>query len=178
MAIFMAVNRARVRLEQELKRMKQDPPHGIRIWPLHDDFIHFEALIEGPENSDYSGGEFRLTITIPDDYPNAPPAVKFQTKIYHPNIDSSGRICLDSLKPSPHGAWKPALNLATVLTQIRLLMSDPNKDDPLDTQIAAELSKSPSVYHEKARKMTEEFAVPKCDECDRSRDQNQDDPEF
>jgi ubiquitin-protein ligase len=58
----MTVNRARVRFEQELKRMKQDPPHGIPIWPLHDDFIHFEAVLEGLENSKCSGGEFRLAI--------------------------------------------------------------------------------------------------------------------
>jgi ubiquitin-conjugating enzyme E2 T len=156
--------RARARLDQELKRMGRDPPHGIGIWPRDDGFAVLDAVIAGPEDSDYVGGEFRLQVTIPEDYPNAPPTVKFLTKIYHPNIDSSGRICLDSLKPHPHGTWKPSLNLAIVLTHIRLLMTEPNKDDPLDTQIAEELERQPQMYHEKARKMTAEFAQPKCND--------------
>ena len=50
-------------------------------------------------------------------------SVQFVTPIYHPNIDTEGRICLDLLKRK---SWKPSLNLDTLLKSIRLLMSDPN----------------------------------------------------
>lgn len=68
-------------------------------------------------------------------YPFCPPAVRFLTVIYHPNIDGQGRICLDTLKMPPKGNWSPASNISTVLTSIRLLMAEPNPQDPLDKEI-------------------------------------------
>ena len=59
------------------------------------------------------------------------------TPIYHPNIDSGGRICLDILNMPPKGQWKPALNLSTVLTSIQLLISEPNPDDGLMPEIVS-----------------------------------------
>lgn len=46
----------------------------------------------------YVGGLFRLELFLPGEYPMGPPKVRFLTKIYHPNIDRLGRICLDILK--------------------------------------------------------------------------------
>ncbi len=61
-----------------------------------------------------------------------PPKVRFLTKIYHPNIDKLGRICLDILKDK----WTPALQIRTVLLSIQSLLSAPNADDPLDPSVA------------------------------------------
>jgi ubiquitin-conjugating enzyme E2 N len=54
------------------------------------------------------------------------------TKIYHPNVDRLGRICLDILKDK----WSPALQIRTVLISIQALMSAPNPDDPLNNEAA------------------------------------------
>lgn len=73
-------------------------------------------------------------------YPLEPPRVTFVTPIYHPNIDSSGRICLDILKMPPTGAWKPLITIEGVLIAICNLMSCPNPNDPLVLDIVCILT--------------------------------------
>ncbi|CAN1229508.1 Ubiquitin-conjugating enzyme E2 36 [Linum perenne] len=93
---------------------------------------YFNVMILGPTQSPYEGGVFKLELFLPEEYPMAPPKVRFLTKIYHPNIDKLGRICLDILKDK----WSPALQIRTVLLSIQALLSAPNPDDPLSENIA------------------------------------------
>jgi ubiquitin-protein ligase len=60
-----------------------------------------QAQIQGPEDTPYENGVFYLDVGIPERYPLDPPQVRFVTPVYHPNIDSAGRICLDTLKMPP-----------------------------------------------------------------------------
>lgn len=74
----------------------------------------FEALFANhrltttQSDSPYSGGVFFLAIHFPTDYPFKPPKVNFTTRIYHPNINSNGSICLDILRDQ----WSPALTIS------------------------------------------------------------------
>lgn len=78
------------------------------------------------------GGVFKLELFLPDDYPMCPPRIRFLTRIYHPNIDRLGRICLDVLKNN----WSPALQIRTILLSIQALLGAPNPEDPLNEAVA------------------------------------------
>lgn len=69
-----------------------------------------QATIMGPGDSPFSGAVFFVNIHFPPDYPFKPPKVQFQTRVYHPNINSQGSICLDILKEQ----WSPALTISKV----------------------------------------------------------------
>ena len=83
-----------------------------------------------------------------------PPKVLFRTKIYHPNIDKLGRICLDILK----NKWSPALQIRSVLLSIQALMSLPNLDDPLDQLIADHWKSDQAGALNKAKEWTLQYA--------------------
>ncbi|KAH0520116.1 Ubiquitin-conjugating enzyme E2 T [Microtus ochrogaster] len=126
------------RLKKELHMLAIEPPPGITCWQEKDQVDDLRAQILGGANTPYEKGVFTLEVIVPERYPFEPPQIRFLTPIYHPNIDSSGRICLDILKLPPKGAWRPSLNIATVLASIQLLMAEPNPDDPLMADIVDE----------------------------------------
>ncbi|RXG54146.1 Ubiquitin-conjugating enzyme E2 2 [Armadillidium vulgare] len=95
-------------LPLELQDLGRDPPAQCSAGPVGDDLFHWQATIMGPPESPFQGGVFFLTIHFPTDYPFKPPKVAFTTRIYHPNINSNGSICLDILRSQ----WSPALTIS------------------------------------------------------------------
>jgi ubiquitin-conjugating enzyme E2 T len=132
--------------------------HGITCWPKNNDGHQWEARIIGASSTPYEGGIFTLDIILPDRYPFEPPKVTFMTKIYHPNIDDKGRICLDILKMPPFGSWRPAQNISSVLASIQLLLSEPNPDDGLMTEISFEYKQNKPKFLETAQLWVEKYA--------------------
>ena len=85
------------------------------------------------------------------------PKVRFMTKIYHPNIDKLGRICLDILKDK----WSPALQIRTVLLSIQALLSAPNPDDPLANDVAEAWKTNERDAINTAKEWTKKYAPAK-----------------
>lgn len=147
------------RLKKELLRISQKPPPGISLFQKDDaNFTNLEALLIGPEDSPYKDGVFKIEIIVAENYPFSPPGVKFLTQIYHPNIDNSGRICLDLLKMPPKGGWKPTISLEGLLIAVRMLLQYPNPDDALMAEIGFEYKQCKTEFEKKARLFTEKYA--------------------
>ncbi|ROL23526.1 Ubiquitin-conjugating enzyme E2 T [Anabarilius grahami] len=136
------------RLKREMQLLSAEPPPGVSCWQIEERVDELQAQIVGGANTPYEGGVFTLEINIPERYPFEPPKMRFQTPIYHPNIDNAGRICLDALKLPP-----------------KLLMSEPNPDDPLMADISSEFKYNKPLYLEKAKKRTAEHAIQKNKGC-------------
>ncbi|XP_029496393.2 ubiquitin-conjugating enzyme E2 D4-like [Oncorhynchus nerka] len=143
------------RIQKELHDLQRDPPAQCSAGPVGEDLFHWQATIMGPTDSPYQGGVFFLTIHFPTDYPFKPPKVAFTTKIYHPNINSNGSICLDILRSQ----WSPALTVSKVLLSICSLLCDPNPDDPLVPDIAHIYKQDKEKYNRLARDWTQKYAM-------------------
>ena len=163
---------ARARVPVELRQLQRRPPEGVAVWPEAlpggargagagvgraggESLSRLCAVVDGPEGTPFAGGSFRLSVAVPFRYPFEPPKVRFITPVYHPNIDSEGRICLDTF----NRAWKPSLSLSAVLLTVRLLLAEPNSDDGLMADIADEYRTDYPLFCSKARDLVRRYAM-------------------
>eukprot|EP01063_Lacrimia_lanifica_P015187 TRINITY_DN22005_c0_g1_i1.p1 TRINITY_DN22005_c0_g1~~TRINITY_DN22005_c0_g1_i1.p1 ORF type:complete len:167 (+),score=81.62 TRINITY_DN22005_c0_g1_i1:55-501(+) len=143
------------RIKKEYSDLQKEPLANVSAGPVNQsDMFMWKATIMGPESSPYSGGIFFLNIHFPQDYPFKPPRLQFTTKLYHPNINSTGGICLDILKDQ----WSPALTISKVLLSICSLLTDPNPDDPLVPDVARLFKQNRAQFDATAREWTRKYA--------------------
>ena len=143
------------RLQKELSDLKKNPNTNCSAQPYDNNLFHWRALIFGPEGTPYSDGIFHLDILFPTEYPFKPPKIHFINKVYHPNINSVGSICLVILKNN----WSPALTISKVLISICSLLNDPNPDDPLEPDIANEYKNNYEKFQNTAMSRTTIYAA-------------------
>ncbi|KAG0272804.1 hypothetical protein BGZ95_011411 [Linnemannia exigua] len=144
------------RLQAELLDLNKNPIENVTIGPIDEsNVLHWRGQISGPVNSPYKGGIFNLDIVFSTDYPFKPPKVKFTTRVYHPNIDEEGAICVALLK---NDQWKPATRISQVLKSLVMLLEQPNPDDPLMTDIAEIYSTDHAKFLKNAKEMTKKHA--------------------
>jgi len=114
------------------------------------------GYFKGPPGTPYENGVFKVDINIPNEYPFKPPAMKFLTKVYHPNISSvTGAICLDILKD----AWTPILTLKSSLQSLQSLLQSPEPNDPQDAEVAKHYITDKAGYEETAAYWTKVYAA-------------------
>ncbi|XP_038648582.1 ubiquitin-conjugating enzyme E2 N-like [Scyliorhinus canicula] len=143
------------RIVKETQRLMAEQVPGIQAEADEANVRYFHVVIARPQDSPFEGGNFKLELFLPEEYPMAAPKVRFVTKIYRPNVDKLGSLCLDILKDE----WSPALQIRTVLLSIQALLSAPNPDDPLANDVAEQWKNSESQAIEIARAWTKLYAT-------------------
>lgn len=145
---------ARDRLMEEYKVWEANHPQNFMAKPCEDqdgklDLLHWKCVIPGPEKTLRNGAVYQLNVYFPEDYPYSPPKCQFHPPIFHPNVFPSGTVAL-SLIDKEIG-WKPQTTLKEVLVGIRLLLSDPNFDNPAQAEAFAVHFKSKDEYNERIK---------------------------
>lgn len=94
---------------------------------------------------------WKLHLTIPPNYPTAPPTANFRTPIFHPNVDpSTGGVCVETLKRD----WDSKLTLRDVLVTISCLLIQPNPDSALNAEAGSLIQEDYESYARRAKLMT------------------------
>jgi ubiquitin-conjugating enzyme E2 C len=139
----MAANdsKAAKRLQKELMELMMSDIQGISAFPDNDNLFQWIATVQGADQTVYEGLEFQLLLKFSQNYPFDAPVVSFITPCYHPNVDTHGTICLDTLKEN----WSAINTASTVLLSIQSLLDNPNIHSPLNSHAAA-MWKDPVEY--------------------------------
>jgi ubiquitin-conjugating enzyme E2 M len=130
------VTAAQLRVQKDLTELSL-PSTMKTHFPDPEDTMNFELELR-PDEGMYKGGRFKFSFAINNNFPHEPPKVKCLQKIYHPNIDLEGNVCLNILRED----WKPVLNLNSVMIGLQYLFLEPNATDPLNKDAAAALQKN------------------------------------
>ncbi|ELR05067.1 hypothetical protein GMDG_01637 [Pseudogymnoascus destructans 20631-21] len=132
-------------------RTTMPPPARSPLKRLHAELSALQSLGPRP-SSDGSAIErlepvdtddlFKWEAVVPEAYPNAPPKVRFRTRVVGSNVDfETGEVCLDLLKDN----WSPAYTLEKTVEAVALMLANPGVDSPLNVDIAALLRSGDAV---------------------------------
>ncbi|KAL8418898.1 hypothetical protein RB594_002197 [Gaeumannomyces avenae] len=127
------VTAAQLRVQKDLSELSLGSTMKTEF-PDPDDILNFTLTID-PDEGMYRGGRFDFDFKINQNFPHEPPKVLCKQKIYHPNIDLEGKVCLNILRED----WKPVLNLNAVIVGLQFLFLEPNASDPLNKEAAEDL---------------------------------------
>ncbi|CAK9224793.1 hypothetical protein BDL97_04G101000 [Sphagnum fallax] len=130
-----------LRLQKDISELNLAKTTSISFPNGKDNLLNFEITIR-PDEGYYQGGTFVFSFQISQVYPHEAPKVKCKTKVYHPNIDLEGNVCLNILRED----WNPVLSVNSILYGLQYLFLDPNPDDPLNHEAAEVLRDNPRQF--------------------------------
>uniref|UniRef100_V9L9R9 E2 ubiquitin-conjugating enzyme n=1 Tax=Callorhinchus milii TaxID=7868 RepID=V9L9R9_CALMI len=143
------------RILKELDEIRKSGNSSFRVTFADDANIHLWNGLLIPENPPYDKGAFKIEIVFPTEYPFKPPRITFKTKIYHPNIDEKGQVCLSIISADN---WKPATRTHQVINALLTLVNVPEPEHPLRADLAEEYSKDHKKFLRQAEEHTRKYS--------------------
>ena len=149
---------------KELKKIENEPNESFSVGIENENIYKWNIIIFGPSNTPYEDGIFRAQMTFTTQYPDSPPTFKFTSKMWHPNIDKNGNVCISILhKPGDdeygyeklNERWMPVRNAESVIISIISLLDAPNCESPANIEAAHELRETPNIYYERVKRFTD-----------------------
>jgi ubiquitin-protein ligase len=140
------------KLAQELRAVTSEEVMGAEflatydVYPAADDLGFWRIVMSGRSETPYAAGTFLLSVRFPPSYPALPPAVRFETKVLHPNVNPYGRICSALLGSewSAGAGGRPLMPY--VLRMTYSLFSSPETANPLNSALALDFYTAGGVY--------------------------------
>ncbi|PWN25508.1 ubiquitin-conjugating enzyme E2S [Jaminaea rosea] len=130
------------RLVKEIRQIQSNPPDCVRIEVDEADILAIKGWVQGPPGTPFEGGFFLVTFAFTSEFPAVPPQCRMPTKIFHPNVSSSGEICVSTLKKD----WQPHYGIAHILTTVKCLLISPNPDSALNPEAGRLLQEAYDDY--------------------------------
>ena len=133
------------------KELVELPSFIIPQGKLHlnnKNIMEFKVVYTPEKDSYWYPGLYEFNFSVPTNYPFSPPKIHCLTKIFHPNIDLQGNVCLNILRED----WKPTLNMATVIASVYFLFYDPNPKDPLNHEASEMMRNSRDEFIKNVKK--------------------------
>jgi len=124
---------------------------------VNDNMQEFYVRFKGPKETPFEGGNWKIHVEIPDQYPYKSPSIGFVNRIFHPNIDElSGSVCLDVINQT----WSPMYDMINIFEVfLPQLLRYPNPTDPLNGEAAALMMREPKSYEAKVKEYVSKYAT-------------------
>eukprot|EP00667_Euglena_gracilis_P025937 EG_transcript_30793 len=134
---------ADLRLRKDLGELDLTSTTATINIPDPENLREFSITLK-PIEGFYCGAQYEFKISVPSAYPHEPPKALCLTKVFHPNIDEEGKVCLNILRAD----WKPVLTMKAVIFGLELLFIEPNPDDPLNKAAAKMLREDKRMFQQ------------------------------
>ena len=150
------MSKAAQRLKNEFNSLINNGSYGATILLENEsDLFNWIVILQGPEDTPYSQGVFKLKFKFPENYPFKAPDVKFLTTVYHPNIKTdTGEICQDVFA----SGWAPTQKVEEILEKLITMLKEPSTSSPLENDICQEYINNREKYNKTAREYTTKYA--------------------